>query len=303
MGTLGSMPSSAVRDTPPGASARPEISAADVGLDEAWYMNRNPDVANNIAKGGPSPLKHYLQYGRREGRLPRPIIHLHVPKTAGTTLRGALERSVRRVLVGNPDFSFEADKHANVDVFSGHFGFRGASTVTGDIITVLRDPTDRFLSFYYYLVQLHNSGKEISDRTTLAAKYGLERIVELFDCEHFVEPLFNGMTWQLAYGNLMRERIEYRKNHSPSDDALLQAAKDNIDRFTIVGMQDLMPRFWKAIEARYGMTLDPHNENTNSERIAMDDVPRHIREKINNWIYLDVELYRYVRDKMLSSGE
>ena len=59
-------------------------------------------------------------------------------------------------------------------------------------------PLDRFLSFYYFLRRLHASGEEISERTTLAARYPLSDFTDLLDCDHLAEELSNTMVWQLA---------------------------------------------------------------------------------------------------------
>lgn len=43
-------------------------------VDEAWYLNRYPDVANAIKAGGfCSGKEHYIRAGYFENRLPRPI--------------------------------------------------------------------------------------------------------------------------------------------------------------------------------------------------------------------------------------
>ena len=46
-------------------------------FDEAWYIYQNPDVAKSLGAGGwSSGLDHYLAHGRREGRLPSPILQM-----------------------------------------------------------------------------------------------------------------------------------------------------------------------------------------------------------------------------------
>ena len=46
-----------------------------VDVDEAWYLEQNPDVAAAVSSGAvPSARHHFLLDGYQEGRLPFPII-------------------------------------------------------------------------------------------------------------------------------------------------------------------------------------------------------------------------------------
>src|SRR5690606_930103 len=42
-------------------------------FDEAWYLSRNPDVADLVAEGLISAESHFEQYGQEEGRSPSPL--------------------------------------------------------------------------------------------------------------------------------------------------------------------------------------------------------------------------------------
>ena len=47
---------------------------ADIEVDEAWYLERNPDVAEAIAQGTvASAREHFLGNGYFEGRMPFPV--------------------------------------------------------------------------------------------------------------------------------------------------------------------------------------------------------------------------------------
>lgn len=131
-------------------TADPQAACLDVddgAFDAAWYLETYPDVGAAVSQGGlESALAHYLAHGREEGREARfrapdarsaPIVHLHIPKTAGTALRHALQKSGRRILEAGPDFSYRPETHGDIEVFSGHFGYRSAALVpNGRLITV-----------------------------------------------------------------------------------------------------------------------------------------------------------------------
>src|SRR5262249_56153993 len=44
-----------------------KLAGGDGGVDRAWYLQRNPEVA----RAGLDPVEHYLRYGWHEGRDPR----------------------------------------------------------------------------------------------------------------------------------------------------------------------------------------------------------------------------------------
>ncbi len=72
-------------------------------------------------------------------------------------------------------------KYSGVDFFRGHVYYTSASGLGGDLIIILRDPVDGFLSFYYWSRQRFMKREAINVRTTLAAKYSLDEFVRIRD--------------------------------------------------------------------------------------------------------------------------
>lgn len=89
-----------------------------------------------------------------------PLLFLHLPKTAGTTLKSILERvyaghktAFLRVPLGEYEaFAAKPEaERAGYGVVTGHIGWRERGVLPGaSIITVLREPVERMLSWYHY---------------------------------------------------------------------------------------------------------------------------------------------------------
>ncbi len=256
---------------------------ADAAFDEAWYLKAYPDVAMAIeAKIVKSALEHYLRHGKAEGRKPfsdpgiinkrPPITLLHIPKTAGTSVRAAFERAGLAVFIGKRDFQFENETHGNVDLISGHFGYRQAKAVGGDIITILRDPIDRFLSYYYHLRILYENGEDINARSQLAHKYSLDHFSDMMDEGNLLIDQYNSATWQILRGVSLEDRSAFRTEIAATDEKLLRMAINNLETFKIVGFQDAMEDFRTKVRHTYRINLELNRENENLIREYRENI-------------------------------
>ena len=93
------------------------------------------------------------------------LIFLHIPKAAGMTLHGVIERQYGKDSVLTKNASIEQvtalydgldDKSKeNLSVIKGHipFGIHQFLSRPATYITLLRDPVDRILSYYYYVLR------------------------------------------------------------------------------------------------------------------------------------------------------
>src|SRR5271155_2663578 len=95
----------------------------------------------------------------------QPVVFLHIPKTAGTTLTHILQRSHPARLVckstGMPEqldalMEMPAEARAALSLVTGHFPYgihrHFARPVT--YVTFLRRPVDRVISAYYYALSM-----------------------------------------------------------------------------------------------------------------------------------------------------
>lgn len=222
------------------------------------------------------------------------ILHLHLEKAGGTALRFALLEAL------GPGAKRFPHHHENRlpgivpdewDLISGHFAFRALAPLGGRLVTVLRDPVDRFISVYYYWRYLHEQGIEVSRKTTLAIRYALDDFVTIRDDVAIVEQFFNRMTWQLAEGAALSARQGPRAE-GQTDSALLARATANLQACDVVGVQERMDAFAAAFSRRLALPLRIERLNVTAGRPTNVELSALTRRRILDWTYLDMELYQ-----------
>jgi hypothetical protein len=227
------------------------------------------------------------------------IVHIHVPKTAGTALRKAFETHNNpklRVCPAIFEKQYESVNFADFDVFSGHISYSLAKKIDGDMITVLRDPIDRFLSVYYFWRQLYAKGVERTRNTTLATNYELADFVTLFDERTLIEEFYNRLTWQLASSFALDGpdgRSGWRHQFHGNEMAVLELAKENLSKFKIVGIQERYSSVLTKLNQLYGLHIEDKKINVTEEREHMGSLNSAVLSKIYQWVYLDIELYKF----------
>lgn len=80
------------------------------------------------------------------------LIHLHIPKTAGTTLLSILEKNYPNLhRLSNTRGWINPNIPNKADCISGHMPFASISVPNPEYITFVRHPITRLMSFYYYV--------------------------------------------------------------------------------------------------------------------------------------------------------
>ena len=226
--------------------------------------------------------------------LPR-LVHLHVPKSAGTSLRTAFARHYG----GRAFLEFDETRYAGIDpgaydFFSGNIGYQTAATLNGEIIGVFRHPVERFISVYHFWRQLHGQGLERSVNTNLAVKFPIGEFARLRDQQFLVEEFCDRMTWQVALGSRFHHR-QIAREHGLNDDGVFRLAVANLDRFAVVGVQDDLPGFARTIMARYGIDLELEHLNATKVSVDRSELPFSVLRDIQTWAPMDLEFYERVR--------
>ena len=236
------------------------------------------------------------------------IIFAHIPKAAGTTLHRIIEQEYKRQEIYsiyptplNPAAGFDhfvnlpLEQRAQIRILKGHLSFGLHSYIPGPVtyFTLLREPTDRVVSFYYYVRQ--NVQHYLHDHV-LAQNLTLRQYLESQATpanDNFQVRILSGASG-VAYGQCTRN--------------MLDSAKSNLQAyFSVVGLSEhfdatlLMLR--QAFQWRNVFYV---RQNVNPDRPALLSVPQDTLDLIKEHNRLDIELYEYVKqlfeDRLKNAG-
>lgn len=228
---------------------------------------------------------------------PLPVLYLHLPKAAGSTLRkillDAYKGRKRHYLSDTPDelAAFlampEADRHA-IDFLFGHqhYGLYEHLRQPVTQITMLRDPVERCLSLYYYVHREpnHRLHEQLRDSDMSVEDCYAQRISREFD---------NGQTrwlsgikhFQVPFGSVTRD--------------MLETAKSRLEHsFAVVGLAERFDESVVLMKRRLGWAEVPRYRSLNvtSARPGAADIPEETAELIRAHNLLDIELYDFARE-------
>ncbi|MEE4659292.1 MAG: sulfotransferase family 2 domain-containing protein [Halieaceae bacterium] len=220
-------------------------------------------------------------------------VFIHIGKTAGSAVRGAVQSAFRPEqvcpLVFQDDIAaLTTEDRQRFRLYCAHVGFDTASQLGRNLFTVLRDPVDRTLSQYYYWREVTGEGLGVRNAKALS----LDAFLDSDDAAMLVD-LENLQTWQLACAQDLhtRERVSQLK----SLDQVYQAALDNVAAMDVVGVQENLPLFMDDLTERYGWYLPPPPPvNVTNSRLPREDISLTTRKKIHRLVEADIELYAYV---------
>lgn len=228
------------------------------------------------------------------------VFFLHLPKTAGTTMRRVLDReyrNVRRYEIGEDvtgDIrTFRSrpwDANNAPRLVQGHMSYGLHEFVPGPsaYVTVLREPIRRALSDYHYVTStpghpIHEHVKDMS-------------LVEYFE-SGITGQLSNGQVRLLSGDHLPEDRgVPSNRRMEKAD---FDRARANLDdNFAAVGVQERFDETLLLFRRRLGWRWPFYvRENVTSRPYRREDIPDGDLARLRELNLLDIELYDAVRDK------
>lgn len=229
---------------------------------------------------------------------PRPLIFLHVPKAAGSTL---MEIVVRQFaggkgfrFTGSPDnlagfIAMTEAERASYDVLHGHVPYGIHTHVPGGAtyITMLRDPVERIISHYYFV--LRKPDHYLHDRVARGGPRGGAMLLHQYVEQRTSIELDNDQTRYFI------EQPNPADRFTPITPDLLDAAKSTLGRhMAVVGLAERFDESLVLAQCAFGwlnVTYERKNVTENRPgQAAIDPATLALIRDINRY---DVALYEH----------
>lgn len=222
--------------------------------------------------------------------LPQGFVHIHLGKTAGTSLNVTLTSALGAEACSPPfvqSFMDQADAsyYNQFPIIHGHISRLDQLKwfPSRKILTILRDPVQRCFSFLRYVSALPpSSSKVAADASTM-------NLLDLMDTPEGRINLNNAITRQLG-GHLLSEENDYKSLYLAAQKTLIEA--------DWVGWQDDMPRSLDKLSKLVGVKLNPKFENITPRQYNEIETRNDVACKIINFNYWDIKLFNWA-DKNL----
>lgn len=222
-------------------------------------------------------------------------LFVHIPKTAGTSFRAGLIKSLGEDAVGSFLFSPRRLSQADVNTLDhhravvGHFSIDDAALFRKRyLLTIVRDPVNRCLSWYYY-AHNHPSSRQLPDWR--AAQECTVRDFFFLDREITFRNIFNRQVRQLG-GHVLDSEINLT--------VALSRAKKTIRDATWVGRVETLPDDLLELRKRFPEFVDFElpKLNITQNRQSLDALDPEIVSQIRSLNAFDLDLYRFAIKEM-----
>jgi hypothetical protein len=231
-------------------------------------------------------------------------LFLHLPKTAGSTLRRIIEWQYGADAVwtiGEPT-SAAIDQLVQlprrrldaIRAVVGHFPFGLHNLLPWPVayVTLVREPVDRIVSHYYYAER--TSASKLSAEVKATGR-SLRRYVEEAPSGRYFN---NGQTRLLGSDDV--------RHAAPADRTTLARATERLlSSFAIVGLTDRFDKSLALISRYFGWrdTGPNRRENIGRNRTSLSDIPADDLQSIAAHNVLDTELYVVARQRFAANAQ
>ena len=210
-------------------------------------------------------------------------LFLHIPKTAGSTLKTILDNqyTLREKLdyYGEDFCKFinSAKKNTNLKCINGHFRFGIHKRIQKPFcyVTILRHPIERVISTYYYIKR---------------PNHPKNNMVKNMSIEDFVASKEAGVNHMVS--NL---QTTYVSGTTPPN---LEVAKKNLQQyFDVVGITEMFDQSIFLMKQSFGWeNVDYKSVNITKNRPTINEHSKEVIDLITQKNQLDMKLYEFGKD-------
>ena len=228
------------------------------------------------------------------------FIHLHIPKTGGTTLRDIIQRQYRseKILMipkleesENILKEVSTSKIKQLKLIQGHlkYGIHNHFHRRAKYFAIIRDPINRVLSTYYYVLSQKNNPQNLSTSNNQMTIYDY--------VQSGVNPfLINGQTQLISgkTGNIDNPIIK--------SEELFSLAKENIaNDFLFLGITEMFDETILILKNMLGWHMPYYSiANRTKKKPNYDAVNPTIISFIMEHNQLDIKLYNVTKTSLLN---
>jgi hypothetical protein len=228
------------------------------------------------------------------------FIHLHIPKTGGTTLRDIIQRQYRSekiLMIPKLEESENILKEVSTSqinqlkLIQGHlkYGLHNHFHRRAKYFAIIRDPINRVLSTYYYVLSQKNNPQNLSTSNNQMTIYDF--------VQSGVNPfLINGQTKLISgkTGNIDNPIIE--------SEELFSLAKENIENdFLFLGITEMFDETILILKNMLGWHMPYYSiANRTKKKPNYDAVNPTIISFIKEHNQLDIKLYNITKTSLLN---
>ena len=228
------------------------------------------------------------------------FIHLHIPKTGGTTLRDIIQRQYRSekiLMIPKLEESENIIKEVSTSqinqlkLIQGHlkYGIHNHFHRRAKYFAIIRDPINRVLSTYYYVLSQKNNPQNLSTSNNQMTIYDF--------VQSGVNPfLINGQTQLISgkTGNIDNPIIK--------SEELFSLAKENIaNDFLFLGITEMFDETILILKNMLGWHMPYYSiANRTKKKPNYDAVNPTIISFIKEHNQLDIKLYNITKTSLLN---